>query len=315
MSSSQKQCVICIRIPSVTSQQTDKTRDRVFELYTFRLAVLAAMILYIGLKVEQWNVNRLPDSAYLYETEQVCGLYPPTEYARDFLSKPIFASVELAVPSNVSKADVPLLSIKKNQIRDDDTFEHQDRSSMLYPQLASSTHASAEIVRSNAGIVQHCGNCGQCSNPHDVAIYDDTRNTLFQSTLHCSYRALVLGRQSVTDCMQQSVGFTDKCNDCWVDNIMCDARNCLFTCAWTTLVSRIKKQSSTEDDPQQLNACLQCDEKRCGPAFLQCAGANRRRAGILSDIQRNANQLCQAVDEEWWKSESLQSYYKLTLEQ
>ena len=35
------------------------------------------------------------------------------------------------------------------------------------------------------------------------------------------------------------------------------------------------------------------DEERCGPAFLACAGANRRRAGIVSDIQRDDRELCQ----------------------
>jgi hypothetical protein len=31
------------------------------------------------------------------------------------------------------------------------------------------------------------------------------------------------------------VGFTDGCRTCWVENIMCDIRNCLFTCLWHTV--------------------------------------------------------------------------------
>ena len=34
-----------------------------------------------------------------------------------------------------------------------------------------------------------------------------------------------------------------------------------------------------------------CDEVQCGPAFVACAGATRRRAGIDSDIPRPATQV------------------------
>ena len=49
----------------------------------------------------------------------------------------------------------------------------------------------------------------------------------------------------------------------------------------------------------ELNSCLECDEKLCGPAFIQCAGANRRRLGIESDIKRDVTlEQCQLVDNE-----------------
>jgi hypothetical protein len=41
-----------------------------------------------------------------------------------------------------------------------------------------------------------------------------------------------------------------------------------------------------------LNPCLACDERKCGPAFKRCAGATRRRAGIVSDIQRSQGEVC-----------------------
>ena len=34
-----------------------------------------------------------------------------------------------------------------------------------------------------------------------------------------------------------------------------------------------------------------CDEKLCGPNFLQCAGANRS-VGIVSDIRRDEKEQC-----------------------
>jgi hypothetical protein len=61
---------------------------------------------------------------------------------------------------------------------------------------------------------------------------------------------------------------------------MCDLKYCIFTCFWHTLWNQIDSSGGN----QQLNACTECDEKRCGPHFLSCAGANRRRSGILSNV-------------------------------
>ena len=51
---------------------------------------------------------------------------------------------------------------------------------------------------------------------------------------------------------------------------------------------------------EPLDPCIACDEKLCGPAFLECAGANRRRAGVISDIERDLqNEVCQKVNLDW----------------
>ena len=41
------------------------------------------------------------------------------------------------------------------------------------------------------------------------------------------------------------------------------------------------------------------DEKLCGPRFLECAGANRRRIGVHSDIVREGTEVCAKVNTEW----------------
>ena len=46
------------------------------------------------------------------------------------------------------------------------------------------------------------------------------------------------------------------------------------------------------DSEGKLNSCLQCDEDKCGPAFKKCAGANRRRSCIASDIFRDKDTIC-----------------------
>eukprot|EP00294_Goniomonas_avonlea_P017680 CAMPEP_0114559102 /NCGR_PEP_ID=MMETSP0114-20121206/10744_1 /TAXON_ID=31324 /ORGANISM="Goniomonas sp, Strain m" /LENGTH=136 /DNA_ID=CAMNT_0001744553 /DNA_START=401 /DNA_END=811 /DNA_ORIENTATION=- len=75
------------------------------------------------------------------------------------------------------------------------------------------------------------------------------------------------------------------CMDCWTDNIQCDAVNC------KTNLDCIKKFF----DPTNSGAfagCLKCDEAKCGPEFIKCAGSNRRSTGIVSDIARAADQVC-----------------------
>ena len=131
-----------------------------------------------------------------------------------------------------------------------------------------------------AHVVAHCGTCGACSNPHDIRIYDQTKETLFQSSYRCSKRAVVGGRR-VT---RRHWLFSDECSDCWIDNIMCDLKFCLFVCLWHAIFSEVNAE--TPGQQQALNRCTECDEKRCGPAFVRCAGANRRRSGILSEFER-----------------------------
>ncbi len=272
----------------------------------FLLGFLFLTILYVGRELEQRHVRRLPGTSHLYETDQVCGLTIPLEYSKEFLNRTKADGTsqleEVASGSNNTSRLSSYVEL---------TYLTSEfaKASFAHPPLTSVTYQSAELVRSQGSIVQHCGDCGQCSNPQDIAIYDITKNTLFQSSLHCSLTAFLKGRHQASECLEQAVGFTEGCRDCWVDNIMCTIQSCLFTCAWTSLFSRIKVNSAS---PQELNECLQCDEKRCGPAFLQCAGANRRRVGISSDIQRNHREECALADEAWWRSESLQRYYQLT---
>jgi hypothetical protein len=72
-------------------------------------------------------------------------------------------------------------------------------------------------------------------------------------------------------------------------------KKCVFTC-----VKMLIFGGSNNDDSGELNDCLKCDERRCGPAYIECAGANRRRSGIVSDIGRDEGaEVCAAVDPGW----------------
>eukprot|EP00296_Roombia_truncata_P008564 JP447057.1.p1 GENE.JP447057.1~~JP447057.1.p1 ORF type:complete len:190 (-),score=45.51 JP447057.1:129-698(-) len=148
------------------------------------------------------------------------------------------------------------------------------------------SHAEAKA----AGVgVMHCGVCGQCSNRHDIDIYNATRNTLTKTTTQCAWASLLIGESVGNWCMNKRVGFTDGCEKCWMDNIMCDAKDCVMTCIkW--------KFFHIGEFKHDLDPCLACDEFTCGPAFAACAGANRRRSGIISDIARHDEEVCTIVD-------------------
>eukprot|EP00541_Cyclophora_tenuis_P006357 CAMPEP_0116563744 /NCGR_PEP_ID=MMETSP0397-20121206/12908_1 /TAXON_ID=216820 /ORGANISM="Cyclophora tenuis, Strain ECT3854" /LENGTH=246 /DNA_ID=CAMNT_0004090231 /DNA_START=570 /DNA_END=1311 /DNA_ORIENTATION=- len=166
-------------------------------------------------------------------------------------------------------------------------------------------------------LVVHCESCGSCSNSHDIAIYYDTRNTLTETTVQCAKQSLIWGRRTANKCMERSVGFTQPCQYCWVENILCDLKYCVFICMWSRLFVLAAAKSSVAGGkdgaaPRELTPCTKCDEKRCGPQFIQCAGANRRRSGIVSDIQRDdAHEVCTDIHHPfWWQDAYIQQSFQ-----
>lgn len=174
--------------------------------------------------------------------------------------------------------------------------------------VRTETFASAAVARnaSQTITVAHCGQCGACSTPHDIQIYDETKNSLLGKTYTCAKRGFLWGRKTASNCMKQEVGLSGDCHKCWVDNIMCDLRLCLFTCTWQGMFNEV----DTGKEGQTLNRCTLCDELRCGPQFVRCAGANRRRSGILSDIDRDLDtEVCTEVETDWWNDPIIQEQW------
>ncbi|CAB9528689.1 expressed unknown protein [Seminavis robusta] len=146
----------------------------------------------------------------------------------------------------------------------------------------------------NAGSkVAHCGDCGACSTAHDMDIMGRTADSLTKDSTACAFK-IFFGRRAVEKCMEERVGFTPACEDCWLDNIACSFKKCKFTCIKYKL---FRQDNNKADD--DLNDCLKCDERSCGPGFIECSGANRRRMGVVSDIGREAVDQCEAVDVDW----------------
>ena len=187
----------------------------------------------------------------------------------------------------------------------DDTlqFYNQDELGAVQPDTLEFQTVSRSNMSNGSYVIAHCGTCAACSNRHDISIYDGTKNTLFEDTTKCAKRALIWGRKTATRCMEELVGFTNDCEHCWVENIMCDLKYCVFSCMWYGLFNSIDGGDAAS---KLLNPCTECDEKRCGPAFIECAGANRRRSGILSDIERDERlEVCDDLTSDWWKDPSL----------
>jgi hypothetical protein len=99
----------------------------------------------------------------------------------------------------------------------------------------------------------------------------------------------------------ERVGFSPSCEDCWLQNINCSFKSCKFTC----IKHKLSGIDKNNNDKNELNDCLKCDERMCGPAFIECSGANRRRMGIISDIGREAQDQCTTVAFEWKSLPSL----------
>jgi hypothetical protein len=243
--------------------------------------IIFFVILWIGMEIEQSYVRAGEGTHALYETTNVCGLeYPPylLELQDNFTMKEeqeYTTAAALATTENI---------------------------------LAFQTFPNASAARQHNDhtLIAHCGDCGECSNPHDINIYDETSVTLFKATLDCAKHGVFGGRRLASACMTDRVGMTPGCTDCWVENIMCDLRNCIYTCFFHAIVSG----GIHEGQQQELNRCTLCDEVRCGPKFIECVGANRRRSGIMSDIERDDQEVCTAADDSWWKDVAIQELWK-----
>ena len=131
--------------------------------------------------------------------------------------------------------------------------------------------------------IQHCGCCGQCSNKHDYEVYVAKNDTLTEEARSCAVRNLF---GDSDDCFEQEINFTVGCAYCWAENVRCTRRNCWFPCLMETMLGL----SANTD--RKLSKCFSCDEFHCLDGFITCAGMSRRRAGVVTDIQRDSTELC-----------------------
>lgn len=155
-------------------------------------------------------------------------------------------------------------------------------------------------------LIAHCGACSKCSTMQDMTIYAGTTKTLTDGATWCStrgylasfflWRGMDVYRSVAAECLRETVGFTEACQECWVEDMACSIQACVFTCLKSVY---LKREPKNDPVTGALNECLLCDEKLCGPDFLECSGSNRRRQGIESDIARGGAEICQSVTMDW----------------
>lgn len=166
------------------------------------------------------------------------------------------------------------------------------------------TEAGYEVV--------HCGECARCSNPQDIETYVKTRKTVAKSAKRCSKTTIFGKYDELVDCLEEEIGFSRPCTECWADNMKSTAKYCLFTCLSSLLTGNSKANNLDHaDDYNWLNQCIFCDEKRSGPAFVQCSGVARRRLGIQSEIERNPAEQCRAVDVDYVNTTAPNYFFNL----
>eukprot|EP00747_Dinoflagellata_sp_TGD_P134241 gnl/TRDRNA2_/TRDRNA2_175293_c0_seq6.p1 gnl/TRDRNA2_/TRDRNA2_175293_c0~~gnl/TRDRNA2_/TRDRNA2_175293_c0_seq6.p1 ORF type:complete len:346 (-),score=50.22 gnl/TRDRNA2_/TRDRNA2_175293_c0_seq6:62-1099(-) len=152
----------------------------------------------------------------------------------------------------------------------------------------------------------HCGACAMCSSLEDIEVLARTRKWITEVMTKVSadfaapwghHDPVRLANNLFALGMNFSrTSLPDKpsCMGCWTDNIMCDSMTCKHDC-WVKFFDPANQKTDITGDVRfwQFNKkCLRCDEDNCGPAFIKCAGANRRSSGIESDIKRPEWQKC-----------------------
>ncbi len=135
--------------------------------------------------------------------------------------------------------------------------------------------------------ISHCGQCGQCSNIYDYNVYIDKKDSLTNIVKNCALTDVLSGKDIAIKCFDENAGLTPDCRDCWLKNIECTRKNCFFPCIWELICG-----TSQNIDDDTLSKCFACDEYNCLSGFLLCAGMSRRRAGIITDIERHSTEIC-----------------------
>lgn len=176
--------------------------------------------------------------------------------------------------------------------------EEQERQAWVSASSTLDLYTTEDVcVDQASNNVLNCGHCGPCSNRHDLSIYHETRATLTQTMTDCARNDLLFGK-SAYECLKDAAGMTDGCTKCWVLNYHCNIQNCVKTCVKQRFFPFLPSYQDWESHP--LDPCIACDERLCGPVFVGCAGANRRRVGVVSDIERDhQREICDKVDWEW----------------
>lgn len=151
-----------------------------------------------------------------------------------------------------------------------------------------------DAVAANFSVV-HCGACGACSTWQDLRLQWTSRKWLAPAAQDCTKKSLLGGVDSVQKCNEESVGFSKECATCWTVDELCAKKNCVFIFFQGVMINKL---TNFQVGPNEITSAT-CDEAMCGPEFVPCSGATRRRMDIISTIARPLDQQCRIIDQDW----------------
>jgi hypothetical protein len=271
---------------SMTKSTITELLLRVCQWSVVAFAVFTLLIV-IGEERERSIWQSTPSTRQFYSTQEVCAVSGHNHKNHDPMT---YSSME------------ELRSAVKQHDKDDTSTSRE-----------SSDTRAASLPHPGERKVLNCGHCGACSNVKDIAIYHHTRNTLTEQMTNCAKRGFFSHNRNYSlafECLKEDVGMTDDCSWCWVDNAVCNLEHCVISCLKhkilpsffqsLNLPSYLSLSDAHPMDTAKLDPCLACDERMCGPEFIRCSGANRRRTGVVSDISRDEQaEICREVDMDW----------------
>lgn len=157
------------------------------------------------------------------------------------------------------------------------------------------TFPSPLSANSSGFEVLHCGACGACSSWQNLEANWKTRSNLAALSQACAKKLLFGGYNAAIQCHLDTIGFDETCSKCWVEDEMCARNNCVFIYLQALMINNV---GNFKVGPGTITSAT-CDESMCGPVFVPCSGATRRRMNIVSDIARPENQQCRNVQVNW----------------
>ena len=159
--------------------------------------------------------------------------------------------------------------------------------------LDQAQYKTAAAAKASGTEVVNCGLCGACSNKPSTQVYHDLGKKMTRVASQCAVLNLLFGERLARQCVNRVMGLTAACGECWLDNMGCTIAHCWNPCLFG--YGNPPNAHNTPDSGTALSTCLQCDELHCSPVFLRCAGANRRTAGVVTDINRMNSEICDAA--------------------
>ena len=135
----------------------------------------------------------------------------------------------------------------------------------------------------NSGFsITHKGHCGACSSLQDLGVY--ISKDLTNDTRHCGLIG-IYSSSSEKKCLEE-IGFSEECASVWAWNILNTKKRCFWICLWHWM-----KGSPNNNPDGSLNSCIQCDEDKSGPNFKFFSGRTRRNSGLVSEIDRETEEI------------------------